>query len=157
VTSSRPIDWNTLHHAYGVAGDIPERLDQLNTFPAEVDWQSEPWFSLWSALYHQGDIYPASLAAVPTIVSALAVMPRKATLSFYLLPASIAVADHANPVAVPQHIRREFEESLLALGSIAKAALASISDLHVARAAHAAVLVSEGLYEQAGELLDADA
>ena len=75
------IDWQQLFHAYGTAADIPALLDAIEAFPAETDWRAEPWFSLWSALYHQGDIYPASIAAVPRIVSTLACEPTKATLS----------------------------------------------------------------------------
>ncbi|WP_329669553.1 hypothetical protein [Arenimonas sp.] len=151
------MDWKMLHHAYGPAEDIPARLEEIRSFPAETDWQSEPWFSLWSALYHQGDVYSASLAAVPFIVSAMSVDPRKATLSFYLLPTSIAIADNASPVDAPQEIRRRFQQSLLALGAIAKAQLASMSDPDVAMAAQAAALVSDGLYQKAGDLLEADA
>jgi hypothetical protein len=157
MTSPQPIDWHLLNHAYGVARDVPALLEQINGFPAEPDWQSEPWFSLWSALYHQGDIYPASIAAVSHIVSVLSKTPGKATLSFYLLPASIAVADSANPVDVTPEIRRSFSESLLTLGAIASAALPSISDQHIAKAAQVAVLVSTGAFQQAGELLEADA
>ncbi|KFL35707.1 hypothetical protein [Arenimonas donghaensis] len=146
-----------LTHAYGLADDVPARLEQIHSFPAETDWQSEPWFSLWSALYHQGNIYSASLAAVPFIVSAMSATPSRATLSFYLLPTSIAVADHINPVDVPREIRRSFAESLYTVGTLAKAELPSISDANISTAARAAALVSEGSYQQAGELLDADA
>jgi hypothetical protein len=157
MTSPQPLDWHLLHHAYGIATDVPALLEQVERFPAEPDWQSEPWFSLWSSLYHQGDIYTASIAAVPRIVSALSKAPSKGTLSFYLLPASIAIADSSNPVSVPTDVRRTFNESLLALGAMASAALPSISDQHIAKAAQAAVLVSTGAFQQAGELLEADA
>jgi hypothetical protein len=139
------------------AGDVPALLEQIWSFPAELDWQSEPWFSLWSALYHQGDIYSASIAAVPQIVDALSKAPGKATLSFYLLPVSIAVADSANPVEVTPEIRSSFSASLLTLGAIARAALPAISDQDIAKAAQAAVLVSTGDFQQADELLEADA
>ena len=146
-----------LHHAYGAAADVPALLERIRMFPEESDWQAEPWFSLWSALYHQGDIYSASIAAVPFIVSALAAAPDKATLSFYLLPASIAVADSVNPVSVDPAIRDSYGESLLELGAIASAALSSIVDPDIAKAAQAAALVSAGAFEQAGNLLEADA
>jgi hypothetical protein len=132
-------------------------LQRTEAFPAETDWQAEPWFSLWSALYHQGDIYPASIAAVPQIVSTLSQAPDKATLSFFLLPASVAVADNANPVDVPEEMRESFASALAALGGIATSALSTITDEYVARAAQAAVLVSQGDFQQAGELLEADA
>jgi hypothetical protein len=69
-----PLDsprWSELKHAYGFASDVPGLLSQLVAFPAEATYQDEPWFTLWSSLYHQGDIYPASFAAVPHIVAAL--------------------------------------------------------------------------------------
>ncbi len=146
-----------LHHAYGAAVDIPALLDRIRAFPDESDWQADPWFSLWSALYHQGDIYSASIAAIPFIVSALATAPDKATLSFYLLPASIAVADSVNPVSVAAEIRYSYSESLLELGAIASAELPSIADPHIARADRAAALVSAGDFQQAGGLLETDA
>ena len=157
MSSSQSVDWHTLQHAYGAAVDVPGLLERIGSFPAEPDWQAEPWFSLWSALYHQGDIYSASIAAVPQIVSALAAAPGKATLSFYLLPTSIAVADDANPVSVVPEIRRSFSKALLDLGAIASVALPSITDPHIAKAAQAAVLVSAGDFQQAGDLLEADA
>ena len=157
MTESQPIDWNVLQHAYGEANDVPVRLAQIREFPAETDRQAEPWFWLWSALYHQGDVYSASLAAVPFIVSALSGTPGKATMTFYLLPASIAVADHANPVDVSVQVRRRFEESIRTLGTIARSEIPRIVDPHIARAAMAAALVADGLFRQAGELLDADA
>ncbi|MDQ8020792.1 MAG: hypothetical protein REI94_03070 [Moraxellaceae bacterium] len=157
MTASQTVDWQQLHHAYGAAGDIPALLQRTETFPAETDWQAEPWFSLWSALYHQGDIYPASIAAVPQIVSTLSQAPSKATLSFFLLPASIAIADNDNPVDAPAEMRESFANALAALGGFAAAALPTITDEHMAKAAQAAVLVSQGNFQQAGELLEADA
>src|SRR5690606_9436892 len=157
MSSLQLVDWSMLHHAYGVAADVPGLLERIRMFPEESDWQAEPWFSLWSALYHQGDIYSASIAAVPFIVSALAAAPDKATLSFYLLPASIAVADSVNPVSVDPAIRDSYGESLLELGAIASAALSSIVDPDIAKVAQAAALVSAGAFEQAGNLLEADA
>jgi hypothetical protein len=157
MTTSQTVDWQQLRHAYGTAGGIPVLLQRIETFPVETDWQAEPWFSLWSALYHQGDIYPASIAAVPQIVFTLSKDPAKATLSFFLLPASIAVADNDSPVDVPKEMRESFASALAALGGIATSALSNITDEYVARAAQAAVLVSQGEFQQAAELLEADA
>ncbi len=131
-------------------------LQQIESFPAEKDGQAEPWFSLWSALYHQGDIYSASIAAVPRIVSALSRAPSKATLSFYLLPASIAIADNVNPVEVSVAIRENFTGSVAALGGFATSSLPTIVDEHTARAAQTAWLVSLGKFLQADELLETD-
>ena len=157
MSASQPTDWQSLKRAYGAAADIPVLLERVGGFPAEPDWQAEPWFSLWSALYHQGDIHPASIAAVPHIVAALATAPERAALSFYLLPAPIAVADSISPVGVAPEVRRGFSTSLLELGAIARAALPSITDPHIAKAARAAALVSSGEFQRAGALLEADA
>jgi len=157
MTTSQTVNWNLLRHAYGEAGDIPALLQKIESFPAETDWQAKPWFSLWSALYHQGDIYSASIAAVPQIVFVLSQAPNKATLGFYLLPTSIAIADNANPIDVPAAVRESFTKAVATLGAIAASELPSIFDEHLAMAAKAAVLVSHGDFQQAGELLEADA
>src|SRR5271156_1016157 len=48
-------EWASLYHAYGPASDIPRLLRQLDTLPI-ADGDAEPWFSIWSALAHQGDV-----------------------------------------------------------------------------------------------------
>ena len=63
------VDWSKLHHAYGIATDIPALLNQARRAPAGKSYQDEPWFSLWSALCHQGDVYTASYAALPELLA----------------------------------------------------------------------------------------
>jgi hypothetical protein len=53
---------------------------------------SEPWFSLWSSLCHQGDVYDASYAAVPHLVEIACCAAGPIDFSFFLLPASIEIA-----------------------------------------------------------------
>jgi hypothetical protein len=156
MITAQTYDWHLLRHAYGDASDVPALLQKIVGFPDESDWQFEPWFSLWSALYHQGDIYSASIAAVPEIVSTLFRDPSKATLSFYLLPASIATADNASPVDVPGAIRADFTEAVAVLGDIAVTMLSSAADEHMAEAMTAAALVSQGDFQKACELLEKD-
>ena len=93
---------------------------------------------------------------MPKIITILESNPRKATLSFYLLPASIAIADHHKPVSVEQSIRQEFDESIIRLGEVARNALPRITDSDILKAATAAVLVSKHSYAEAEELLDED-
>ena len=157
MTLPQLTDWNNLRHAYGAASDIPSLLEQIQGFPSETSWQAEPWFSLWSALYHQGDIYSASIAAVPTIVSTLASDPGRATLSFYMLPASIAIADHLTAIAADHEVRNNFSVAISKLGVIAAQALPQITDPDIRIAAQAAVMVAQGDYSGADELLNADA
>ncbi len=78
--------WSELQHAYGPASDIPALLAQLGMVPSSTDG-SEPWFTLWSALAHEGDVYSASFAAVPHVVHALACAPDKADHGHFQFPA----------------------------------------------------------------------
>ena len=83
--------WTTLTCAGGSARGIPALLAQLDGVGEET-WQSEPWHSLWAALCDEGRVHPASFAAVPHIVAALAEAPERATPSHFVLPASIELA-----------------------------------------------------------------
>jgi hypothetical protein len=59
------IDWTSLHHAYGEAGDVPALLNNLTPDPAD-----EVWGELWSRICHQGSVYTASFAALPALADA---------------------------------------------------------------------------------------
>ncbi|WP_206242212.1 hypothetical protein [Novosphingobium terrae] len=91
-----PLDnprWTTLTHAYGSAADIPDLLRQLSckTGP-KVSFDSEPWFTLWSSLCHQGDVFDASYAALPHIVEIACAAEGPLEFSFFQLPAAIEIA-----------------------------------------------------------------
>jgi len=61
-----PLDssiWTELRQAYGSAEEIPNLLNQLS-----VGNSGDILFKLWSSLCHQGDVYTASIAAVPHLV-----------------------------------------------------------------------------------------
>ena len=85
-------DWSQLTHAYGAANDIPGLLAQLSEYPSKSGYDSEPFFSLWSSLCHQGDTYTAAYAAVPHIIALAAAAPNRITYDFLLLPVSIEIA-----------------------------------------------------------------
>lgn len=56
------VDWKGLHHCRGYAENIPELLQSFaNGEPHAKD-------ELWDCLWHQGSIYPATLAAIPYII-----------------------------------------------------------------------------------------
>lgn len=84
--------WSELKHAYGTASDIPALIQQLRSFPLGQRYDEEPWFTLWSSLCHQGDVYTASYAAVPHILQIAASRPDLVHYQYYLLPASIESA-----------------------------------------------------------------
>ena len=88
--------WAALTHAYGSAADIPSLLKQAAAFPADTTGDSEPYFTLWSSLCHQGDVYPASYAAVPHFVSMLEANSQSAPWSILQLIVCIEIARSKN-------------------------------------------------------------
>ena len=91
-----PLDdprWKDLQHAYGDAADIPDMLRSLasSTGPKQ-SYRDEPWFTLWSSLCHQGDVYTASYVAVPHIVQIASEAKAPIDGSFFHLPVAIEVA-----------------------------------------------------------------
>jgi hypothetical protein len=109
--------WPDLKHAYGSAGDIPHLLQQLLVLPASSD-RDEPWFSLWSALAHQGDVYSASFAAVPHVVRALAIAPTKADSSFFHFPAWVEICRQKTATPIPEDLRQAYFDALARLPSL---------------------------------------
>ena len=115
--------WLELTHAYGPATDIPPLLRDLEGFPKSRG-SDEPWFTLWSSLCHQGDVYPASFAAVPHIVRVLASAPTRADASFFQLPACIEIARFRKSIAVPSDLHEAYVGALRQMPALVAAAAA---------------------------------
>lgn len=60
------IQWSSLRHAFGDAGDVPEALRALNS--DDPDTQDQALEQLAGSIFHQGDVYDATLAAWPFLV-----------------------------------------------------------------------------------------
>ena len=85
--------WARLDHAYGRAADIPALLRALAASPEPAaDLDDDPWFTLWSSLCHQEDVYTASYAAAPHLVEIALQASGPIDFSFFLLPAAIEVS-----------------------------------------------------------------
>ena len=84
--------WTTLSDAYGTSSDIPKLLADAEKLPEDSNGQTEPYFSLWSALCHQGDVYTASYAAHPHLVRIIAANPGKFRWTLLLLVHAIETA-----------------------------------------------------------------
>ena len=113
--------WRELENAYGSAANVPALLERLRDLP-ESEGEVEPWFTLWSALAHQGDVYSASFAAVPHVVAALATAPAKAGESFFQFPAWVEICRAKNHVEVPGDLKGPYFEALARLpGLVAEA------------------------------------
>lgn len=106
--------WGELTHAYGQASDIPALLQELVTVPPS-DNDREPWFSLWSALAHQNDVYSASFAAVPHVIRVLATSPSTADFSYFQFPAVVEAWRQQKSVAIPEDLQANYFAALAAL------------------------------------------
>jgi hypothetical protein len=105
--------WKILTHAYGSAADIPALLEQLKTASPQKDGTVEPWYSLWSALCHQYDVYPASYAALPHIVAIAGFRPTRERLDHLLLAASIEAFRHFDDAPpMPGDLWEAYQEGL---------------------------------------------
>ncbi|MBN1566418.1 MAG: hypothetical protein JXA73_01115 [Acidobacteria bacterium] len=146
--------WEKLEHAYGTASDIPVLLDRIALFPPEISYADDPWHSLWSALYHQGDIYSASLAVVPEIAAILTRAPERVTPSFFSLPASIEVARNKSGMAVPQSLNQKYHSALTQLATFASGAIGLNHDPKLRRAALTILAVASGQHAYAELILE---
>ena len=138
--------WQELAHAYGSAADTPELIKKAAQLPAVIDWQTEPYYSLWSSLCHQGDCYTASYAAVPHIVSICRSDMSQANRSLLQLVVCIELArlSEQGP-AVPSDIQEAYHEALVGLPEL-------ISILHVKNPSeHLAIIGAVALAVNSGQ------
>lgn len=137
------IQWATLKHAYGSAEDIPALLAQLAALPVSLG-EAEPWFTLWSALAHQGDVYSASFAAVPHVVEALSRDPTKADYAFFQFPAWIEICRVKRQIEVPEALRAGYFRALERLPSLVAEAATRDWDSGFLACALAAIAAAKG-------------
>ena len=137
--------WHSLTHAYGIASNVPGLLRQLEEYPQRVEADSEPFFSLWSALCHQGDVYSASYAAAPIILDIAAKAPERITYDYLLLPVSIEISRASNSGPdIPAELAQDYFESLKAIPSIVGRISASRLDATFALTCAAAIAIAGG-------------
>ncbi len=149
------IEWNTLKHAYGLAGDIPGLLATAEESPPAEHYHQEPWFSLWSSLCHQGDVYTASYAAVPRLVEIARKRRGAVGRECLLLTASIEMNRHSeNAPVIPPDLRPQYEAALRDGERLAQVLLGSAVDELDRRVFRGAIAAFEGNVESAREILD---
>lgn len=135
--------WSELEHAYGKATDTPTLLRHLADIP-DSSGDKEPWFSLWSSLAHQGDVYSASFAAVPHVVQAIASSPLKVDFTYFQFPAWVEICRIKNEVSVPEDIAPAYFEALSRLPALVAAASVREWDATFLSCALAALAASKG-------------
>jgi hypothetical protein len=145
--------WNELRHAYGAATDTPELLARLDALP-QSQGEDEPWFTLWSSLAHQGDVYSASFAAVPHVVEALSRAPLNADSAYFQFPAWVEVCRKRGAVAVPPDLEADYFASLSRMPGLIAAASAREWDSDFLQCAMAALAAAKGSAQLAEAALE---
>jgi len=145
--------WVELRDAYGSAAKIPELLRQLSALPSDND-NSEPWFSLWSALAHQGDVYSASFAAVPHVIEAIASSPERVTEVYFHFPAWIEICRHKNRADVPDELAAAYFDALKRVPALVATASEQQWNAAFTACALSATAAAKGQHELAEVLLE---
>jgi hypothetical protein len=135
--------WSELQHAYGSAEDIPALLAQLGNLP-DSNGDEEPWFSLWSTLAHQGDVYSASFAAVPFVIEALTSNPNDAGFVYFQFPAWIEICRQKRAVEIPKDLAAPYFSSLARLPHLVAEASSRVWDASFLQCALSAIAAAKG-------------
>ena len=137
--------WNSLRHAYGFASDIPAFLRQLENAPPRDDFQAEPYFTLWSSLYHQDEIYEASYAAVPHLLEAMRKDPENTNWSVAHLAARIELTrQKGRGPDVPDDLAGAYEEAIRQLPTLCFSMLSAQNERYLISIAAVALALSKG-------------
>lgn len=125
--------WTALSDAYGSASSIPKLLRHAETLPDDVGKNAEPYFSLWSALCHQGEVYSASFAALPHLVRIVGANPTKFRWTLLALAQAIEAARlEGRGPPMPSNLRQAYETALSSVPSVAARLLdGSVTELEL--------------------------
>jgi len=145
--------WSQLTHAYGSAADVPAWLTQLTGLPSSAG-NAEPWFSIWSALAHQGDVFASSYAAVPHVVEALATAPERADSSYFHFPAWVEICRSKSGPAIPSDLEAPYFAALRRLPSLVAAAATKRWEPEFLGCCMAALAVAQGQPAMAEAVLE---
>lgn len=123
-----PLDdtaWSGLSDAYGASTDIPRLLADAESLPEDRGSDTEPYFSLWSALCHQGDVYSASYAALPHLVRIVEGNPARFRWTMLLLVHAIEAArSEGRGPPLPRDLAIPYQNALARVPAMASTLLA---------------------------------
>jgi hypothetical protein len=106
-------EWFVLKDAYGSAQNIPTYLAAVEADPSPKDtYDADPWFSLWSALCHQGDVYSASFAALPHLLRIAKAAQWPFASDLIALPVSIEIARIRKGIQIPPELEGDYRLAL---------------------------------------------
>ncbi|OJJ72974.1 hypothetical protein ASPBRDRAFT_42754 [Aspergillus brasiliensis CBS 101740] len=94
------VNWTSLHHAYGVATDVPDNLRSLLS-PNKSD-HSDAYKALYSNIFHQTTRYEATVYAVPYLLKILEspTTPARTSLISYLVDLALGLPSTFLPQGV---------------------------------------------------------
>lgn len=106
------VDWASLHHAYGAAGDVPGLLRGLLSPDESV--RQESLYELCGNIWHQGSVYEASPHAVPILLKMMRSpqVPEKAGIAMLLAELADGRASLENFADEDDELGRIFKDSL---------------------------------------------
>lgn len=150
--------WQKLSHAYGCAADTPELLRQLASATGpKAGYDSEPWFTLWSSLCHQGDVYDASYAALPHIVDIACNAKEPIDFGLFQLPAAIEIArSGGNGPPVPVDLVKAYSDAVPRLIDCVALHLHEDWDKNTLLSAISALAVAKGYSRLAEAIMNLD-
>ena len=148
--------WAELRTAYGDTVDVPAMLRDLESVPNSRDFRDEPWFSMWSALAHQGNVYAASFAAGAHVVRVHASAPEGAGSDYFDFPTWVEICRRRTGTEVPEDLRDAYASALEQLPALAAAAASRPWDEGMLRSVLAAVAVAKGSADIAEVVLELD-
>lgn len=111
-------DWVSLRDAYGSATELPSLLSAMTPESGTPIWNE-----LWSRLCHQGTVYSASYAALPTLAATAAAWAAADRLEPLLLASGIVAAIDTREDR--DRALREHGQSIAQLGSLTRESLNS--------------------------------
>ena len=132
--------WSTLEGGYKVVYDPRPALEQLRA----GNRKEEAWSELWNELHHQGDIGPASYAAVPHIIDiyARADEPDWNALALVGLIEDVRLQSGPKP---PAWLWESYMAAIHRLPELGARDLLRSDDSLVVRSALAAIAIAKGL------------
>jgi hypothetical protein len=156
-----PLDdprWNAIDHCYGPASNIPGLLQQLAVSPgAKANHTDEPFFTLWSSLCHQDDVYAASYAASPHFIRIALETSGPVAFDVFALPTAIEISRrNGKGPTVPAFLETAYNAGLRQLPRAVAAHINDPWDESQVQVIAAALAISKGSLQLAEALSNLD-
>lgn len=148
-------EWAALNDAYGGAEKIPAYLSAVEADPSPKAADDEgPWFLLWSALCHQGDVFSASFAAVPHLLRIAKAARWPFASDLIGLPVSIEIARVRKGIQLSPNLEGDYRVSLKQIPGIMFQNIDSSWDHVFTQTATAALALCQGQVDLAEAIME---